>query len=278
MHLFNLRIKEGKRYAVVAIALVIALTLAQPAYAVQFGEPDGNRHPQVGLLIFDYNGSPAWRCSGTLLSPTVMLTAGHCTFEASGGRVWFEPDVAAGRPENGYPFGGGTSIEFAEIHTHPNYIDGAFYLYDVGIVILSEPVYLDSYATLADIGYLDSIATRRGLQNTSFTIVGYGLQSVVPNLQADLVRYVGTVKLIDVKGTFGIPPGTSASFTNNPGKGNGAGGACFGDSGGPIFAGDSLVIAAVTSFGVNSNCAGTGGGYRIDNEFNLSWINQFLNQ
>jgi hypothetical protein len=132
--------KSRKRLVVVTLALVLLLALTVPAAAVQFGVPDGNDHPQVGLLVFDVNGSPAWRCSGTLLSPTVMLTAGHCTFGASGGRVWFEPDVSAGRPANGYPFGGGTSIEFAEIHTHPDYIDQAFYLFDVGVVILSEPV------------------------------------------------------------------------------------------------------------------------------------------
>lgn len=77
--------------------------------AVKFGEPDGTDHPHVGLLVFDVGGSPAWRCSGTLLSPRVMLTAGHCTFGTSGGRVWFDPDVDAGIPENGYPYGGGTS-------------------------------------------------------------------------------------------------------------------------------------------------------------------------
>ncbi|CAN5786141.1 hypothetical protein BH24CHL6_BH24CHL6_04540 [soil metagenome] len=147
----------------------------------------------------------------------------------------------------------------------------------MGVVILSEPVNLATYGTLAPIGTLDRLATRRGLQNQSFTVVGYGLQSVVPTLQADLVRYRGTVKLIGVKGTFGIPAGTSASFTNNPGKGNGSGGTCFGDSGGPIFHGTSNVIVAVTSFGVNANCAGTGGGYRVDQPDDHAFVNQFLN-
>lgn len=253
-----------------------------PAAAVQFGELDGTDHPHVGLLVFDVGGEPAWRCSGTLLSPTVMLTAGHCTFGTSGGRVWFEPDVdplvcpSEGPFVDCYPFPGGTSIEFAEIYTHPQYVDSAFYLYDVGIAILSQPVNLGTYGTLADIGLLDELSTRRGTQDQSFTVVGYGLQSVVPTLQADRVRYRGEVQLIDVNGTAGIPAGTSASFTNSPGKGNGSGGTCFGDSGGPIFHGDSNVIAAITSFGLNANCAGTGGGYRVDTVDDQAFINSFF--
>lgn len=276
MHSMYLHLKEGKKIAAVFLTLIMVLTLAQPAYAVKFGEPDGEMHPQVGLMIFDVDGSPAWRCSGTLLSPTVMLTAGHCTDGATGGRVWFEPDVSAGRPGNGYPFGGGTSIEFAEIYTHPDYNPNAFYMHDVGIVILSEPVYLDSYATLADVGLIDQLSTRRGQQDTSFTVVGYGLQSVKPTLQADLVRYRGTVQLITSRGTAGIPYEVSAFFTNNPGKGSGQGGTCFGDSGGPIFYGDSLVIAAVNSYVLNSNCAGTSGGYRVDTVEDQAFILQFL--
>ena len=37
------------------------------------------------------------------------------------------------------------------------------------------------------------------------------------------------------------------------------GGTCFGDSGGPNFLGTGLVIAGVTSFGLNGSCGGTGG-------------------
>ncbi len=268
-----------RRLRVLALAAVVLALLATviPAGAVNFGTLDGDAHPYVGLLVFDVDGAPAWRCSGTLLSPTVMLTAGHCTAGTSGGRVWFESDVESGIPANGYPFGGGTSIEFSEIHTHPQFQDNAFYLYDAGIVILSQPVYMSTYGTLANIGLLDELSTKRGQQDQSFTVVGYGLQSVKPTLQADRVRYQGTVKLIDVNGTAGIPAGTSASFTNNPGQGNGRGGTCFGDSGGPIFYGNSNVIAAVTSYGLNANCGGTGGGYRVDTPDDQSFIHTYVN-
>ena len=263
------------RIPAVLIAFVLLLGTVIPAAAVTFGELDGENHPYVGLMVFDVDGTPSHRCTGTLLSPTVILTAGHCTFGTSSGRVWFDADVGAGRPGNGYPFAGGTGIEFAEIYTHPDYNDGAFYLFDIGIAILSEPVVVDTYGTLAYIGTLDGLKTKRGLQEQSFTVVGYGLQSVKPNLQADLVRYRGTAYLIDVSGTAGIPAGTSVLLTNNPGK-KATGGTCFGDSGGPIFWGDSNVLVAVTSFGLNQNCKGLGGGYRVDQTDDQNWINSFL--
>ncbi len=265
-----------RKVVLVALALLFALAIAVPASAITWGTPDGEAHPHVGLMVFDVGGAPAWRCSGTLLSPTVMLTAGHCTFGATGGRVYFDADVGAGRPGNGYPFSGGVS--FAEIHTHPSYVDAAFYLHDVGVVILSEPVNVGVYGTLAPVGLLDQLSTQRGLQEQNFTVVGYGLQEVVPNpneVQADLVRYRATTKLIGVKGTAGIPEGVAALFTNNPGQAH-RGGTCSGDSGGPVFHGDSNVIAAVTSFGLNPNCVGNGGGYRIDTPDDQAFILQFL--
>lgn len=268
--------QKSVRVFALFIAALTLLAVVLPVGAVNFGQPDGNAHPHVGLLVFDVGGAPSHRCSGTLLSPTVMLTAGHCTFGTSGGRVWFEPDVESGIPGNGYPFGGGSSIAFTEIHTHPQYVDGAFFLFDVGVVILETPVTGVPYGTLPSVGLLDQLSTRRGQQDQSFTVVGYGLQSVVPTLQADRVRYQGTVKLISVNGTAGIPAGTSASFTNNPGQGNGQGGTCFGDSGGPIFHGTSNVVAAVTSYGLNANCAGTGGGYRMDTVDDIAFVSQFL--
>jgi secreted trypsin-like serine protease len=55
-----------------------------------------------------------------------------------------------------------------------------------------------------------------------------------------------------------------------------SGGTCFGDSGGPNFIGDTNVIGGVTSFGLNGNCAGTGGVYRVDKADDLNWLATFL--
>ena len=109
------------------------------------------------------------------------------------------------------------------------------------------------------------------------TIVGFGVQGIVPNpniVQADPVRYNADPMIVELNSANS--GGFNIHLSSNPGKGNGSGGACFGDSGGPIFHGDSNVIAAVTSYGLNANCAGTGGGYRVDTVDDQDFIGQFL--
>ena len=55
------------------------------------------------------------------------------------------------------------------------------------------------------------------------------------------------------------------------------GGTCFGDSGGPNYSGSSNTIAGVTSFGINGNCAGTGGVFRLDKQDVLDFVDDFMN-
>ena len=253
--------------------ILASLTLAviNSASAVTNGELDGSGHPHVGILIFDIDGSPAWRCSGTMLSPTVMLTAGHCTNGATGGRVWFtetEDELFA----QGYPFGGAGAIEMAQIHDSPEYNPAAFFLNDLGVVILSAPVPLAEYGVLPAPDQLNSLKKRRGLKNTTFTAVGYGLQRINPVfVEAVRSRMVAYPRLIQINS-----PGFTGDFSILLSNNHSTGGTCFGDSGGPNFLGDSNVIGGVTSFGMNGNCAGTGGVYRMDRQHDLDWVNSFL--
>jgi hypothetical protein len=268
------------RKAALLLAVVALVAVALPVGAITAGGSlDGDDHPYVGLSVHDFAGNPAWRCSGALISPTVFVTAGHCTFGTSGGRVWFDSDVGAGRPGNGYPFSGGTGIEAVAAYSHPLYDPAAFFLYDVGVMILSEPVILDGYASLPAIGAVDALG--KGRKSAVVTAVGYGLQRVVHNpglgidikLQADLVRYRADLFVVDTTGVAGL--GSLFGFFAGSGSmsvsGDAAhGGTCFGDSGGPNLVGDTIV--AVTSFGLNFNCAGIGGSYRIDKQGDLDFI------
>lgn len=260
-----------KRLIVAAIAATFAVLVALPVYAIRYGDPDNGEHPYVGLMVATTeDGAPLWRCSGTLISPTVFLTAGHCT-EAPAARatIWFHEDVDADAED--YPLPGSDTVT-GTTHTHPDYNPDAFYLFDAGIVVLDDPVVMNEYGALPDQGAVDALFGGKGKKNKQITAVGYGLQSVVPGPSADRVRLKADLNIVSISGTGGIPAGTSMFVSGDAAKG----GTCFGDSGGPQFQKGTNIVLAVTSFGLNANCTGVGGGYRIDQADDLEWIGSFL--
>jgi len=214
----------------------------------------------------------------------VLLTAGHCTnnFPGSpytGMRVFTESDVEAGiGTTNNYPFAGPNSVEAVSWAAHPLYETGPFFLHDVGVVILRAPgVVLDKYGTLPSVNQFDAFKTKRGLQHVTFTSVGYGLQESFPDAASwkehnTRTRYVAHPKLNQING--GIVGNYSMLLSNNAHSG----GTCFGDSGGPNFLGNSNVVAGITSFGLNGNCAGTGGVFRTDRQDVQDFVNSYLNR
>lgn len=267
--------------AVLSVIMILSIAVS-PVGAVTDGELDGEGHPYVVLLLMEVGGRPAFRCSGTLLSATVLLTAGHCTnnFPGSpytGMRVFTESDVEAGiGTTNNYPFAGPNSVEAVSWAAHPLYETAPFYFHDVGVVILEEPgVVLEEYGELPAVNQFDLFKPKRG-QKITFTSVGYGLQQSFPTPASFLAsntrtRYVSYPKLIQING--GIVGNFSMLLSNN----HHTGGTCFGDSGGPNLLGDSNVVAGITSFGLNGNCAGTGGVFRTDRQDVLEFVNSYLN-
>jgi hypothetical protein len=264
-----------RRTIVLLGILTLMLMALGPVAAITDGELDGDGHPFVGLMIAqDAQGNPLWRCSGTLISPTVYLTAGHCTFGAAHVEIWFAADVEAGRPGNGYPFTGEVG---GTPYTHPDYNDAAFFVRDVGVVVLDEPINRGGFGVLPGLSQLDALKTRRGTQNVGFTAVGYGLQESFPDAASwkennVRVRMVAHPHLIQIN-----VPGFTGDFSMLLSNNANTGGTCFGDSGGPNFLGTSNVVAGVTSFGINGNCAGTGGVFRMDRAWALNWVQSFLN-
>lgn len=276
----------------ITLAIVLALSAIGMAGAITNGEPDAGRHPYVALLVFgeetDEGFVPLWRCSGSLIGPDVILTAGHCTDGADSARVWFDEGpipfgtwdpntnpTCAG--ETGYPCTGDAS---GTPYTNPDYCSECgnglpgFAYRDVGVVVLTEPVpttLVDEYAQLPTAGLVDTLENKTDLDN-----VGYGVQERLrgggPPVWAGLrVRLYAPSELI------------AANFVHSDefirvslNASQGKGGTCFGDSGGPNLLGGTDTVLAVNSYVTNYNCAGVGYSSRIDIPVVLAWINSFL--
>ncbi|MDQ3706974.1 MAG: trypsin-like serine protease [Chloroflexota bacterium] len=260
-----------RKIMTVALLVIAILTVAVvPVAAVTDGELDGNGHPYVGIMVAqDAKGNPLWRCSGTLLSATLFLTAGHCTeAPAVRAQIWFAADVESGIPGNGYPYKGDVG---GRAYTHPSYNPNAFYLYDLGVVVLDKPMRMSKYGALPKQDVLDKMASQRGLQNVTFTSVGYGLQESFPD-QASFLENNQKIRMVAHPHLLQINTGFTGDFSVLLSNNANTGGTCFGDSGGPNFIGDSNVVGGVTSFGINGNCAGSGGVYRVDRADDLGWL------
>lgn len=259
-----------KTLALLAALFATIAVAAGPAGAITDGQLDGNGHPYVGLMVAqDAKGNPLWRCSGTLISAKLFLTAGHCTeAPAAHAEIWFQSDVTNAAALN-YPFEGQVG---GTTYTHPDYDPNAFYVRDLGVVVLSgRGMPMSQYGTLPGLNSLDALKPG---SSTRFTSVGYGLQKSFPDAaawkeSALRVRMVANPYLLQING--GIVGDFSLLLSNN----SNSGGTCFGDSGGPNFLGSSNVVAGVTSFGMNGTCGGTGGVFRVDRSWSLDWLSTF---
>lgn len=275
-------------------AIITACSLLAPAHAVTGTQWSNDfAHPYVGLIAFyDRHGDFVWRCSGSLIGPRTLLTAGHCTDRLAGAgavtaRVWFQQDAGARfdgtqDPVTGYPnaCANGTLGTLCATSTQLyNYGFDDFAGFpntrDAGLVVLDQPISSSVYGALPAAGTLDGLDSARGTSRTVFTVSGYGLTlSVNPNSALSNISYrsrlMGSSTLVNLRSA-----NTSGFNLQTQGNGNGRSGTCSGDSGGPVFLGGSSshLIVGVTSFGQNTLCRGTDFSYRIDRQEVLDWIN-----
>jgi Trypsin len=304
----------GGAIAAVAVgAAMVAST--SPAQAIIGGAPDAGEHPYVGQLLFyvptdvdpRFDDPGAWfNCSGTLIDADTVVTAGHCTYAVGvegeepadplhgGTDIWFTtaeaPDYSVLPPSSTFVpdrnqerYETWSSIldasdEWAEAEstfTHPEFDPSTFFLHDVGVVELSEPIQLPEYGVLPEEDYLDQYAGK-AKQQALFESVGYGLEDSGPKVSVGGdTRRKATQRLVSFKGAHGLKD-IAVVFSHAAG-GSTDGGTCFGDSGGPTFDKTTPeieaqnIIVAVTSFGLNFNC-NAGGSYRIDQPDDLAFL------
>ena len=270
-----------RKAAVIVVALLAATVggLA-PASAITGNYTPDHQHDYVGLVFFyDDEGNPSQICSGSLLSPTVFLTAGHCTAGYSSARVYFAQDAGGAfdpelgiDPNTGFPFTclpqPDPCVTSSRMFNYGFTGLGPADTQDVGVVILDEPVKLDTYASLAAAGSLDRLATRRGHQDATFTVSGYGVSRINPSsTEAYYQRLMATTQLVNLRSAK--TGGYNVQLSSAPGGGRG--GTCFGDSGGPVLYGSTDTVVAVSSF-VTRNCRGVNFAYRTDQAAVIAWI------
>ena len=241
-------------YAVIVLAV---LAWAAPAQAITYGEPDGNGHPNVGGLVSpeQYSDGTWIYCSGTLISPTVFLTAAHCAEDGERVAVTFDP-----------AYEDGDKVYEGTFHADPLYGQRQSDPHDIAVVVFDKPVKGIAPATLPTAGSLSGLS---GSQ--TFTSVGYGAYEVTNGPGGhqylyDDVRMVAT-------GTLNSVTPSWLRISMNPATGNG--GTCYGDSGGPNFLGDTGVIAAITITG-DAICRSTNVDYRLDTESARAFLGQYV--
>ena len=279
-----------KLVALAAVASALLVLTGSPAAAITGNFVEDTEHPFVGLVVFyDKDGEFLHRCSGSLLTPIVFLTAGHCTDRSTGARsarVYFQQDAGANYdpateldPVTGYPeyCAKGTREVCVSAHELHNYGFDDFAGFpnnrDVGLVILDRPIEVAEYGVLAAPGSLDELAARLGAHNVTFTISGYGVTRTNPSGLQELSlreRLMAKSTLISLRNA--LTSGYNVQVSANPGRGQG--GLCFGDSGGPVFYGsfESNVIVGVNSFVESWTCGGVGFAYRTDTRAVIGWV------
>jgi hypothetical protein len=267
--------------------------LPTSAGAITGGQPDNGDHPYVAYLD---NG--VFACSGTLLSPTVLLTAAHCFSDSTSAigknTVTGAPLVRASFDPNLVNTPAAQRVWFyGSYYFDPDFALGSggglpgFDTHDVAIVVFTSegcavpagqtgscgpipaPATGGQYGELPDEGLVDTLPMGTGVD-----LVGYGVQNFVrgggpcggrckPRPGDVFTRFFAPTTL--VASSNSISDEFIKLHANN-------GGTCFGDSGGPDLLGDTNVVLAVNSFVTNGGCKGVTYSYRVDTPAALDWI------
>ena len=246
-----------RRVVLTVVLALAALLPASPAAAITNGVPDGGGHPNVGGLVSptQYSDGTWLYCSGTLISPTVFLTAAHCGED--GERVGVTFDTA---------YEAGDKVYDGTFHADPLYPGNSSDSHDIAVVVLDRAIKNIQPALLPTAGSLSGLSSTQ-----QFTSVGYGAYEVTNEPGGHQYLY-NDVRMV-ATGTLNATNNTWLRISMNPSTGNG--GTCYGDSGGPNFLGTTDIVAAITITG-DMVCRSTNVDYRLDTQSARAFLGQYV--
>jgi hypothetical protein len=255
---------------IVAIAL---MSWGPSALCVTNGSLDGIRHPNVGVIVAEFitPGVKSQACSGTLISATVFLTAGHCVaiLQSRGvTQVWVTFDPV---------FSPSDTLHSGTMHLNPAFPGrGNSDPEDLAVIVLDAPAVGITPASLPSLGLLDRMFSDGTLKDTLFTIVGYGASDTVFGGGSPDARQGIGPRRYATEGFTALRPNLLDLNMNTV---FGYGGSNTGDSGGPIFLGSgnsetSMEVAIVYSgdrWGTAQDLP-----YRLDTPEARAFLGQFV--
>jgi secreted trypsin-like serine protease len=257
------------------LAGVVSLSMLAvlPARAITGGQPDGNGHPNVGVMVVEFGSEgPSRLCSGELIAPTQFLTAAHCLAFMVGNTSVKLDGVTF---DSTYTPGVSTVIPMASFTVDPLFGKDKADLHDLGVITLASPAPATP-VVLPTAGLLDQLAAQNGLRGQDFTNVGYGATGVDfgggPPSPIDFdqaVRRVSTSPFMALeKNVLRLQTNTAATSE---------GGLCTGDSGGPHFlnVAGTEVDVSISSQGTTP-CQANGNTYRLDTPSARAFLSQFV--
>jgi hypothetical protein len=185
------RVFDSLHASLPATAVIAVLLLPSYARAITYGFPDsGNALGNVGAFIVEAPGGSIYPiCSGTLIAPSVFLTASHCTayFQSDLEPLGYEAFVSFDNPIPFAELTSGTTnlIAVTQVVTNPRYNQRQSDSGDIAVLIVPETE-TDGItpAALPAARLLDQLAARNGLKRAVFTPAGYGLQNRVARFSA----------------------------------------------------------------------------------------------
>lgn len=268
-----------RKMYLVSLLVLLALVIAIPVQAITFGQPDGDGHPNVGMLWAELPSGLYGVCSGTLVPAAkgvkydVFLTAAHCLAWAPEGTIWMVTfdsetvDYSQDPPEVIADF-----IIAKDAVFHPDYNHDMADLHDLGVVLLpNNSAKKIEPAEMPPLGLLDDMKAEGALKGQEFVAVGYGATRLdktggfQPLFYEDLRQFA--------TGTFSSLTNSWLHISMNPATGDG--GTCYGDSGGPHFLGDSNLLVSITVTG-DSPCRASDVTYRLDTESAQSFLSTYI--